>query len=90
MAALFEEATVRIGVAGTALFEGESGVFDGLVRHRMTLLASDVEVGTGQGETRLAVVESAGDLPLRGIVAALAFRAEPALVFVVVTTGTSA
>ena len=87
LAALLEESTMRVGVTGTALLEGQAGIFDGAVSHCMALLAGHIDVGAGQREPRFGVIEFACHLPVGSVVAAQAIASQASLVLVFVAGG---
>lgn len=57
LAALLEESAMRVSVARTALLKRQPRIFRGAIRHRMALLARDVDMRTGQQKSRFGVIE---------------------------------
>jgi hypothetical protein len=85
LATLLEKPSVRVGMTRTALLERQPRVFRCAVRHRMALLAGNIEMRARQRVTRLRVVESPLYLPVDGAVTPQAVVAKPPLVLVFVT-----
>ncbi len=85
LAGLLEESSMRIGVTGRALLEGNARIFHGLVRHGVALLAGDLNVCPRQWEPGFCVIELSCYFPIGRAVTTLAFAAKAPLVLVFVT-----